>query len=109
MGKYTLIGKAPDSEQTYLGNVEIAYKGSQLQVSKVINGHTVTGQAAIESAGETEVLRIRFTDNGKKYEETCLVGADLDNYARISCYLYQPQVETSSPGLEALFRDNSAE
>jgi len=109
VGKYLLIGKAVDSDTTYTGKVEIYKKDSLLKVNRTIKGQTIVGSAAIESAlnGETKALRIRFNDNGIKYEETCLWSSDLDNYARISCYLYQPGERTINPGLEALFYDHS--
>ena len=111
VGKYILLGKAVDSDATYIGKVEIYFQGDNLKVTRVINGQAVAATAAIESAlhGDAQVLRIRFSENDTKYEETCLWQSDLDNYARISCYLYQPGVRTSNPGLEALFYDHTAQ
>lgn len=109
-GKYLLVGKALDSDDTYHGKVQIQDKDGVLTVIRNINGKIINGTAAIESAlnGEANVLRIRFTKNEIKYEKTCMVGSDLDNYARISCYLYQPRVRTMQPGLEVLFNDHTA-
>ncbi|MES9846192.1 MAG: hypothetical protein ABW162_06275 [Candidatus Sedimenticola sp. PURPLELP] len=109
VGNYLLIGKSVDSTETYHGTIEIHADGKQLGVKRVINGETVLGSGAIEQAlgGDTDVLRIRFTQYGKVFEETCLVSGDLDNYARISCYLYQPGVKTMNPGLEAFFHDKN--
>jgi len=111
IGQYILIGKAVDSNRTYLGKVEIFAKDEKLGVIRKIDGKTITGSAAIEPAlnGDAEVLRIRFTESEKNYEETCLFRGDLDNNSRISCYLYQPSVRTSNPGLEALFYEHRAE
>ena len=110
IGKYLLIGKAVDSDTTYTGKVEIYSQDGGLKANRIINGKTVLATAAIESAlkGDAKVLRIRFTENGTKYAETCLWQSDLDNYARISCYLYQPGVKTMNPGLESLFNDHTA-
>ncbi len=107
IGRYILIGKAIDSDVTYHGKVEISAEDGKLVVIREIDGRSVSGSAAIEPAlnGDTRVLRIRFSENGRKYEETCLFGSDLDNYSRISCYLYEPDVPTDTPGLEALFFD----
>ena len=109
-GKYLLVGKGLNSDNTYHGKVEITESNGKLNVSRNINGKTIEGTAAIESAlhGDTKVLRIRFTEGETKYEQTCMVGSDLDNYARISCYLYQPKVHTIQPGLEVLFNDHTA-
>ncbi len=104
-GKYILVGKGLDTDKTYLGKVEIKSIKDHLVVEREINGKSVEGLATIESAigGEAKLLRIRFTENGAGYEQTCLVSSDLDNYARISCYLYKPNIRTMQPGLEVLF------
>lgn len=104
-GKYHLIGKASDSDRTYYGQVEIGRSEDGLHVVRTIGGKTVTGTAKIEEAmtDGVPVLRMSFTDAGVDFEETCLTGSDLDNYARITCYLYQPGMATKNPGLEALF------
>lgn len=111
IGRYILIGKAVDSDETYLGRVEIAADDDRLVVVREIDGRKVRGSAVVESAlnGDAEVLRIRFFERGKQFEESCLFRGDLDNYSRISCYLYQPAVPTSNPGLEAMFHDQVAE
>jgi len=109
VGKYLLIGKALDSDQAYSGKVKISRKSDKLVVRRQIGNVVTNGTAAIESAihGEAKILRIRFTEDSQKYEETCLIKPDLDNYARISCHLYKPGVKTNKPGLEALFYDHS--
>lgn len=110
IGKYLLIGKAPDSESTYSGKLEIYRDKDKLKVLRQIGKVVEKGEAAIEYAlnGNAEVLRIRFSESSTKYEETCLFRSDLNNYARISCYLYQPGVKTDKPGMEALFHDHTA-
>lgn len=109
-GKYILVGKGLDTDKTYLGKVEIRSIKDHLIVERKINGKSVKGSAAIESAagGDVQVLRIRFTEDGDSYEQTCLVNSDLDNYARISCHLYKPGIKTTQPGLEVLFHDHTA-
>ncbi len=105
-GRYQLVGKGPESTVTYAGRVTLARGDSGLVVTREIGGRSVTGSARVETAGENvEVLRIRFAEAGVEYEETCLIGSDLDNYARLTCHLYRPGVRTDAPGLEALFID----
>ena len=108
-GRYTLIGKRPDSGVPYTGKVEIYLDNGVLKVFRMIGGRTVTGDAAIEKVldGDADVLRIRFKEGDTGYEETCLWHGDLDNYARISCYLYKPGEKVMNPGLEALFIDHA--
>ena len=110
VGKYLLVGKGLDSAETYLGNLEIFPQGNQLKVKRTIKGQIVLGTATVESAlnGDAEVLRLHLIDKNISYEETCLWQSDLDNYTRISCYLYQPGVKTMNPGLEVLFHDPTA-
>lgn len=109
IGKYRLVGKAADSDETYTGKVEIFLENEALKVRRKIEKQMTVGDAGIESAlnGDAKVLRIRFTENDVKYEETCLWRSDLNNYARISCYLYQPDMRTMDPGLEVLFYDHT--
>lgn len=104
-GSYRLIGKGVDSERTYYGRVTLIADEAGLGVERHISGKSVIGRAAIESVGEdgVHVLRIRFEENSTGYEETCMVSGDLDNYARITCYLYRPGIATVDPGLEAMF------
>jgi hypothetical protein len=50
------------------------------------------------------VLRIRFNDNGKEFEGTFLWRGDLDNYPRLTGFIYRGgSVQTKSAGLEAWF------
>jgi hypothetical protein len=109
-GQYILVGKALDAEATFSGKVVIRKSGDGFTVKRTVDGRNIVGQGAIETAlnGDAEVLRIRFSDNGLDYEETCMVGSDLDNYARISCYLYHPGAHTMNPGMEVLFHDHAA-
>jgi hypothetical protein len=111
-GKYFVVGKAPDSQLPYYGKVELKMNQDHLMVVRNINGKTISGIGHIEHASggdQVNVLRVRFEDDGKKYEATYLWRSDLDNYARISGYLYQPGVKNMSPGMEALFIDHQAQ
>jgi hypothetical protein len=106
-GTYHLIGRLPDSYKTYTGKVVLTKMDDALQVVRVINGKEIKAVGKIETAtaDKTKVLRIRFTDAKKNYEATYLINSDLDNYARLSGYLYVIQGGTKAPGLEALFID----
>ena len=110
-GDYFLVGKAPDSTKTYHGKISINNNGGKLSVVRNINGVILKGSASIETTlgDEAKVLQMKFTEKGVPYEETCLVSGDLDNYDRISCYLYRADRKTKQPGMEVLFHDTSAE
>ena len=109
-GTYHLIGRLPDSKETYSGKVVFKKTDDALQVTRVINGKEIKGVGKIEAAtaDKIKVLRIRFIDENKNYEATYLINSDLDNYARLSGYLYLIQGDTKVPGLEALFIDHQA-
>ena len=104
-GTYLLIGKHLDSTDTYYGELSISKSESGLSVTKTISGNVIRGTASIAHATSehTPDLKIRFNEDGKDYEEACLVASDLDNYARITCYLYIPGTKTKNPGMEAFF------
>jgi len=104
-GSYHLIGKQPDSERTYSGKVTIWFVGGQWEVTRIIEGHEIKGIGKVEIAamGEEKVLRVRFRQKKRGYEVTYLIDSDLNNYGRLSGYLYLEEGGTKSPGLEALF------
>ena len=108
-GNYLLIGQGIDTHKTYSGTVSIYLENKQLKVKRTINGNITNGVAHFKPTlnGDSNVLLIQFSDNDIDYEETCLWNSDLDNYARITCYLYIPGAEIKKPGMEALFIDHS--
>jgi len=104
-GKYNLIGKKLDSDITYSGKISFASKAGKINLIRTIKGKSVQGIGQIQytTADKIVVLRLSFTENAINYEETCQINSDLDNYARITCYLYRPGLTTKNPGLEAFF------
>ena len=106
-GSYVVIGIRPDSTETYSGHINLEEADGQLQVVRILNDQITRGIGKIQKAvgGEADVLRIRFDQDGKSYEGTYLVDGDLDNYARLTGYVYLADGSTRSVGLEALFAD----
>lgn len=104
-GSYEFIGKGIDMRSTYFGTATIESTGEQMTMQRDIEGQRVTAVASIESAtaDDIAVLRVRFEQDGKQFEETCLIANDLDNYPRLTCHLYQPGSYEQQPGLEAFF------
>ncbi len=111
IGKYLLVGKGVESSNAYTGNVEFYRHKGSLKFKRIVNNISTIGDAAVEDAlmGEAKVLRLNYEVKGEKFEQTCLWQSDLDNYARISCYLYNPGIATKNPGLEVLFHDHAQE
>jgi hypothetical protein len=103
-GDYRLLGQKPDSGAAYVGKITLRETGNGFAVTRVIAGASSSGTARIETSGEgAPVLRIRFPQNGVEYAATYLWHTDLDNYPRLTGYVYRAKGETKSPGLEALF------
>ncbi len=110
-GTYDLIGKLPDSDKIYSGKVILKKKGNIMEVTRIIKGDRILGSGRIESAtaDSIKVLRVRFIEKNIRYEATYLISSDLDNYGRLSGYLYLQKGGTKIPGLEALFIHRNAD
>lgn len=105
-GSYAMIGKHPDSEQTYAGRITVSPHEQGLKITRVINGRSIQAQGEMSTAtpDQIPVLRVSFKEHGKLHEETCMVSSDLDNYPRVSCYVQRKF--TKKVGLEAWFSDH---
>lgn len=105
IGNYLIVGKYYKSNITYYGKATIAINGDNLKITKYINKQRMNAVGKIERAlfADTDVLRMHFMEHQQPREGTCLFQGDLDNYARISCYIYPPHSDTSDPGLEVWF------
>jgi hypothetical protein len=104
-GSYELVGKWPDSNKTYSGKIVLEKDHGHFRVVRHINGKKIAGVGKIETAtsDKVKVLRIRFKQDEREYEGTYLIGSDLDNYGRLTGYLYLKNGKTKKPGLEAFF------
>ena len=103
-GRYTLIGRHPDSQATYTGTAKIERMGKQLRLTRTIAGRQerIFGVVRRADPGEAWVLAFNW---GQKMpmEMVCLVGSDLDNYARLSCHWGKAGNPHTQPGMEAYF------
>jgi len=109
-GTYQVIGRWPDSNEIYNGKVVLKNKGDHLQVLRSINGEEIegVGRIATATADKIKVLTVGFSQRGRRYEATYIIDSDLDNYARLTGYLYLKTAKTKRPGLEALFIDHQS-
>jgi hypothetical protein len=104
-GAYVIVGRLPDSKQTYQGTIKVSTSNQVLNVARVINGQKTVALGKFETTQENaRVLKLNLDSKGKKYEESCLVSNDLDNYARVTCYVYGKT--TKKVGLETWFNDH---
>ena len=103
-GRYTLFGRHPDSQATYTGTAKIERAGKQLRLVRTVAGKrsTIYGEVRRADPGEAWVLAFKW---GQKVpmEMVCLVGPDLDNYARLTCHWGKARNPHTQPGMEAYF------
>jgi hypothetical protein len=104
-GDYALVGRQPDNGAPYAGSATIVEDGAQLVLERRIGDRTLraTGRVEVPSPpGEGQVLRFHWSE-GQAMTMTCLVGGDLDNYARLTCLWAPDGQPVKQPGLEAMF------
>ena len=104
-GEYLIVGKQLNSTETYQGSATIHADEDHIRIEKRIGDQQIQGKGGISrtSMVESRVLKIRFQDAGQEFEQACLFHSDMDNYARITCHIYQPDIPTEDPGMEAWF------
>jgi hypothetical protein len=105
-GSYRIIGKKVINDETFLGRVIIKKKGKKLEVWRLIDGARIHGTGWIDFAtpDRIRILRMRFHTAEGSFSGAYIFCSDLDNYARITGYLYRDDKPlTRNPGLEALF------
>ncbi len=104
-GSYEIIGRWPDTDEPYTGKMELKRSKDHLTTIRRINGEVTEGVGKIETAtaDNINVLRIRFIEAGRSYEGTYIIASDLDNYGRLTGYVYLKEGGTKIAGLEALF------
>ncbi len=107
IGNYAIIGQKPDSDITYSGTLSLELNKDKIIIVRNIDSTIVKATATIDSvtADQIPVLRIRFNENNKDYEGTFLISSDLDNYGRLTGYIYLKDNSTQRAGLEAWFAD----
>lgn len=71
-GAYEVIGRYPDSNETYTGKVIFKKSHDTLEVIRNINNNTIKGMGKIDvvTADKIKVLRVTFTENKREYEVT---------------------------------------
>jgi len=109
-GTYQVIGRWPDSNQSYNGKIILKSKEDHFQILRSINDEEIqgVGRIATATADKIKVLTVEFTQHGQRYEATYIINSDLDNYPRLTGYLFLKTGETKRPGLEALFIDHQS-
>lgn len=104
VGRYQLIGRMPDSARTYHGSAKIERVGAKLRLTRTIAGQTrqIFGVVRRADPGEAWVLAFAWQEK-KAMEMVCVIGTDLDNYARLTCHWGVAGNPHKQPGMEAYF------
>ena len=111
VGSYEVVGRYPDSQQLYSGTVEIRLSDTDsktLSMKRMIGDVSTQAEGTIAEATSdgVKVLRCVFQDAGQSMEATYLIDSDLDNYARLTGYVYRRGGNTRLPGIEVLFNNH---
>ena len=107
-GHFILVGKSPDSDETFLGSMTLRAEGEKLVGERRIGDRTVPVSGSIQTAlccDGVRLLQVRFEDEGRSFDATYMVQCDLDNYPRLTGYVVEHGKETDWPGIETLFPD----
>ena len=109
IGDYVIIGREPDGGAVYSGSARIGLADSgpagSLVLKRRVGERPITAKGGFEvpsPPGEGRVLRFRWQESAP-IVMTCLVGSDLDNYARLTCVWLREGSQPAAPGLEAMF------
>ncbi len=106
VGKYTLIGKVLEGNDTFLGLLRLFVDEDGREVfERIIGETTISGSWGIEYAigNEVRVIRIRWEAEGRRFECTYQWCMDFDTYPRLSGHCYESGKGTDSPGMEVGF------
>jgi len=110
VGRYEVAGRYPDAQKTYAGTVVITRDGDALVVRREIGGRKISGRGVLKKAlccDDVYALSVVFTDGGIDYECSYLIQSDLDNYPRLSGYVYRKDGKTKQAGIEVLFAEQN--
>ena len=104
IGRYDLIGRHPDSGRSYSGQAVIDYVGRHLRLTREIAGKRTEVYGIVRRASPGEAWVLSFAWGSKPtMEMVCLIGSDLDNYARLTCHWGRAGNPHKRPGVEAYF------
>ena len=104
VGRYQLIGRVPDGDRTYHGTARIERVGDRLRLSRHVGGKTEVRWGVVRRADPGEARVLAFSWRARKaMDEVCVIGIDLDNYARLTCHWGVAGNPHQQPGMEAYF------
>lgn len=104
-GRYEIIGRLPESDVAYTGQLQIANGTKAYSLRRTVAGKTITGEGWIEfcSADRYMVFKFRYNSGTKPFVGICYPRSNGDNYYIISCYTSDGTAFTHH-GLESMFQ-----
>ncbi len=104
-GKYTVIGRMPDSKTMYSGRISLDARGRKMAFVRTVNHVTVRGMAYFESPPNcsNSVIRIRFRQDGEWYMGVYEWNVDINNTFELTGRIASKN--SKALGWEALFPD----
>ena len=107
MGRYEIVGRRPNSSETYEGTVSLSIEDGDYAVERTIGQTTETGVAWIQVCAPDEIwsIRVQFTDETRELNQVCSFSTDGDNYYRWTCRTgYGARDSNRREGIEAWFQ-----
>lgn len=105
VGEYVIVGQEPDGGTLYSGTAQLERSGDGLVLRRKRGAREVLAAGRLDvpsPPGEGRVLRFAW-ETPDPVRMTCLIGTDLDNYARLTCVWGVEGAAHGRPGIEALF------
>lgn len=107
-GKFVVIGRLPDAADLFSATITIKSENEKLIVTRTVGEKSILCQAEIADAtgDQVPVLRLQWREKNTDFEGTYQIHSDLDNYPRLSGYIYKQDGSSKQAGLEAWFSDH---
>lgn len=103
-GSYQIVGKQASAADAYAGTLAIGYGKNNYALTRTIHGHEIHGDGWIERCGADKITTLVVKYHAKPaLGMQCALGADGNNYYRISCKMHQDG--SQQYGIEAWFQE----
>ena len=104
VGRYDFVGRFPDRQRSYAGTAVIDQVGGHLRLTRHLAGKRTEVFGVLRRASPGEAWVLSFAWGSKPtMEMVCVIGTDLDNYARLTCHWGENGNPHKKPGIETYF------
>lgn len=106
VGRYEIVGRRPNSNETYEGTVSLNIEGDDYRVERTIGEKVDTGVAWIQVCTPDDIwsIRVQFTEEDQVFNQVCSFSTDGDNYFRWTCRTGYGARHIGRMGIEAWFQ-----